>query len=251
MGKGAKIFILLLILGFSPQRVIKNFHLLGFDKDGNRNYEVWAEVAEIFNEQVKMYKVKANLYGEQNLIIKAEKAFLDKTTQNLELEKNVNIASEDKVLKTDFLHWDIKNKKAKSVSPVELCESDFTIKATGLEADLDNQKTVLKNQIHLSLRERTFTLITCRGPMEIDYKNNIAILYNQVKVDDKEGEIFSDKMEVYFDPETRQIKKIKALGNVKIVRADSITYAHEAEFDVGSKKLILKGEPRLVIISER
>ena len=251
MKKFLELFILLLILGASPQRVIKDFHLLGFDKNGNRNYELWAQRAEIFEKKVKMHKITANLYGEKTVFIKAEKAFLDEDAQNLKLEKNVNITSEDKLLLTQSLDWDIKENKAKTSSEVEIKEPEFTIKATGLEADLNNKKTILKNKVSLSFKKRVFTSVSCQGPMEIDYKNNIAILYNKVKVDDTEGQIFSDKMEVYFDPESKKIKKIRALGNVKIVRKDSVTYAKEAEFDVNSKKLTLKGNPRLLIISER
>ncbi len=108
-------------------------------------------------------------------------------------------------------------------------------------------------------------VITCDGPLEIDYGKNIATFSNNVKVDTQDALIESDKMDVYFggtgagkDMPAEQagmaamgnkIEKIVARGNVKIRQGENVSYSDEATYAALDKKITLSGKPRLVIYS--
>ena len=44
-------------------------------------------------------------------------------------------------------------------------------------------------------------IITCDGPLSIDYEKNFATFNNNVKVDRQDSQIYSDRMDVYFNRE--------------------------------------------------
>lgn len=89
--------------------------------------------------------------------------------------------------------------------------------------------------------------ITSKGPLEIDYKNKIATFIDNVQVVRPDSTMFSDKLEIYFDGDGNKISHVVALDNVKILRDANISYCKRADFDMASDKLVLSGEPKLVI----
>ncbi|MCX5703233.1 MAG: hypothetical protein NT066_01900, partial [Candidatus Omnitrophica bacterium] len=110
------------------------------------------------------------------------------------------------------------------------------------------------------------TVITCDGPLEIDYDKNVATFNNNVKVERPDVVIYSDKMDVFFtsnkgEPKAagrpleanalmgNKVDKIIARGNVKVVRGENISYSDEATYSAVDKKLVLNGRPRLIMYS--
>lgn len=104
------------------------------------------------------------------------------------------------------------------------------------------------------------TVITCNGPLEVDYQSNIAIFRNNVKVNDERGEIFADQMDVYFATDSEDGKKVEGIegmgidkiiciGNVEIHHGENITYSEKAIYDTETGMLTLTGSPKLVIFS--
>ena len=92
-------------------------------------------------------------------------------------------------------------------------------------------------------------IITCDGPLYVDYQNNISYFNKNVVVQDKDGKIFADKVIAYIDPERKRIYKAKALGNVKIVHKQNVSYSNKAIYLVDEGKAILIGRPKVVIYS--
>lgn len=100
-------------------------------------------------------------------------------------------------------------------------------------------------------------IITCDGPVEMDYQKKVTVFKNNVKVDTADTLIYSDIMDVYFSSDAKaqpsfgraQIDKIKAYGNVKVVRGENISYSDEALYNISDNKIILLGRPKLVISS--
>jgi lipopolysaccharide assembly outer membrane protein LptD (OstA) len=79
-------------------------------------------------------------------------------------------------------------------------------------------------------------VITCDGPLDVDYEKNIAIFNNNVKVEKPDLIIYSDKMQVYFTPKQQvkasvkgpaaissSVNMIVASGNVRILRGENIS----------------------------
>jgi lipopolysaccharide export system protein LptA len=109
-------------------------------------------------------------------------------------------------------------------------------------------------------------VITCDGPLQIDYAKNVATFKDNVKVDTQDNLIYSDLMDVYFlKQETpgqataaadtnaammgTKIDKIFCKGNVKIVRGENTSYSEEALYTAADKKITLTGRPKLILYS--
>jgi lipopolysaccharide export system protein LptA len=69
-----------------------------------------------------------------------------------------------------------------------------------------------------------------------------------VKITDQRGEICADEMKVVFDPKTRKIVRVVAIGNVKITREGNATYSKRAVYTVRDGRVRLIGKPRIVVI---
>ncbi|MFQ5681231.1 MAG: LptA/OstA family protein, partial [Candidatus Omnitrophota bacterium] len=72
---------------------------------------------------------------------------------------------------------------------------------------------------------------------------------NNVKVTHAQGEMYADKMVVFFDGQAKGIKRVESYGNVKIVNGENTTYSQTAVYSARDKKMVLTGRPRLVIYS--
>jgi hypothetical protein len=129
----------------------------------------------------------------------------------------------------------------------------FAADAEERAADSQNEdgqvRSTLKSPAHAEQVEVTIypaTIITCDGALEVDYENSKAIFHKNVHITDERGELFSDVMEVFFSP-TKEIDRVIASGNVRIVRGQDTAYADEATYIQREGKMLLKGAPKLVI----
>ena len=89
------------------------------------------------------------------------------------------------------------------------------------------------------------------GPLEIDYNQAKAIFNKDVVVVSKEGRIEADKGIVYFDKDRQTIIKIICEGNVKIEKENNVSFAEKVIYLSKEKKIVLEGNPRLVIFPEQ
>ena len=91
--------------------------------------------------------------------------------------------------------------------------------------------------------EKVPTVITCAGPLNVDYNNNIAILNKDVLVEDKYGNIRADKIKLIFNKDKKKIERIEASGSVTINQEDKIATCGEAVFIMESRIVLLTGDP--------
>jgi lipopolysaccharide transport protein LptA len=87
--------------------------------------------------------------------------------------------------------------------------------------------------------------------MEIDQKNNKATLRKNVVAIQKDQTLKADKLEVYFNPETQQIKQMVCTGNVEIIQGENSTFSQRAIYNAIEKKIILTGRPKLIFVMEQ
>ncbi len=134
-------------------------------------------------------------------------------------------------------------------------------------AELSQINIMLEKNVRLDIQpddkkenKKEKIVITCDGPLDIDYDKNIAVFNNNVKVEKPDLTIYSDKMQVYFTPKqgdgvkaqespvmSSSINKIIALGNVRIDRSGNTSYSQEAIYTALDKKITLTGRPQIVI----
>ncbi|MCX5714340.1 MAG: hypothetical protein NT033_05935, partial [Candidatus Omnitrophica bacterium] len=135
-------------------------------------------------------------------------------------------------------------------------EKDVTVKINSTPDPKQAMDMLAMNQI----------IITCDGPLEVDYQHNVATFNNNVTADKGDAVIYCDSMDIYFNntkdkgaPKTdkpqstvlsgNKIDKILAKGNVKIVKGQNVSFSDEALYTAVDQKIVLKGKPKLVIYS--
>ena len=89
------------------------------------------------------------------------------------------------------------------------------------------------------------TVITCDGSLDVDFEKNMAIFNDNVVVEDRKGNVYSDQMKVYFMGEGREISLIEAYGSVVIDIDGKIAKSDKAVYNVSEGLLVLTGNPRI------
>jgi len=266
---------------------ISEFSLASFGEKGKKAWDLSGKSADIFNEVVKLKDVVGNLYGDkEDIKLTADKGDFDKVDGKVHLEENVVITtSSGTKLTTDSLDWDRKNHRVTTKDVVNIERGNMVTTASGALGEPNLKKVNLEKDVTVNINPETNEkskestvkkkiVITCDGPLQIDYDKNIATFNNNVRVDTQDAIIDSDIMDVYFgkagaDRDTSgskkadadlgsalggsamgsKIDKIVARGNVKITRGENVSYSDEATYNAFDKKIVLSGKPKLIIYS--
>jgi LPS export ABC transporter protein LptC len=257
---------------------ISDFSLAGFGEKGKKSWDLSGKSADIFTEIIKLKDIVGNLYGEkEDIKLTADKGDFNKSEGKVHLEQNVVVTtSSGAKLLTDSLDWDRKNQVVTTNDKVNIERENMVTVAYGAQGQPNLNKITLQKDVMVKLNpsavdkrkegpEKVATVITCDGPLAIDYEKNIATFNNNVKVDRGDLLIYSDKMDVYFMPSDKdkvsrpkaetdammgtEVDKIVAHGNVKIIRGDNTSYSEEAIYTMADKKITLLGKPKLVLYS--
>ncbi len=267
----------------APDEMISSFTVSGYTKGGKKQWDLEGKSADIMTQEIKLIDVTGKVYGkETDMTIVADEGTLNRIDNSIHLEKNVRATTDDgATLTTDYLDWDAQRQLLSSDAPVWIERGMMEAQGTGIVAQPALSFVELKKDVtvKISLEEKTDdsaqkqdaddlsqdeppppTVITCDGPLEVQYEKNMAIFRDNVKVKDNRGEIFADKMDVYFGAQTEKskqmegmegmgIEKVVAVGDVEIHHGGNITYSQRAVYDAATGKLTLTGQPKLVIYS--
>ena len=259
---------------------INGFSLSGYGERGKKSWDLSGKTADILNDVVKMDKVVGNMYGVQdNINLTSDKGEFNKAEGKVHLQDNVVITTTSGAkLTTDSLDWDRKNQFVSTKDLVNIKKDNMTVVATGATGQTSLKKVAFNKDVRLDIDQagkdklappdpKNKIVITCDGPLQIDYEKNVAVFENNVKVERPDSVIYSDRMEVYFLPGKKsevkdnkeekapggmnggKIDRIFASGNVKVVRGENISFSQEAVYSAVDQKLTLSGRPKLVIYS--
>ncbi|MFZ2937464.1 MAG: LPS export ABC transporter periplasmic protein LptC [Candidatus Omnitrophota bacterium] len=263
---------------------IDDFSLAGYGEQGKKTWELFGKSADIFGEVIKLKDITGNLYGkEENIKLTSDKGDFNKAEGKVHLEENVVITTTSGAkLTTNSLDWDRKNQQVNTKDVVNIERENMLAIATGASGAPNLNKVNLEKDVTVEIfpaeKEKTKDeaikekiVITCDGPLQIDYEKNVAVFNNNVKVDREASQIYCDKMDIYFlknsdkkqdtvkiPDEANQsssfmsntsIDKLICRGNVKIVRGENISYSDEAVYSAIDKKITLTGRPKLILYS--
>jgi len=263
---------------------IGDFSLAGYGERGQKNWDLAGKSADIFEQVVKLKDVIGNLYGkEENINLTADRGDFNKTDGKVHLEKNVVVTTTSGTkLTTDALDWDRKSQNVSTEDVVHIVRDNMTTTARGAFGEPGLKKVALKKDVRVDIETvqdsdkeagaAEKVIITCDGPLDIDYAKNVAVFNNNVKVDRSDSIIYSDKMDVYFlsgpsqEPKASadkekdkdgqspgfmgsKIDKIVAKGHVRVIRGENVSYSDEAVYSAKDKTLTLTGRPKLIITS--
>ena len=93
--------------------------------------------------------------------------------------------------------------------------------------------------------EKTPVIITSET-LVADNKNNTAIFEGAVTAKTDTMTMYSDKMTVYYDNSESKVKKIHAVGHVKVNKEERVLFSHEAIYMEDGEKIIFTGNPKAV-----
>jgi len=248
---------------------VGDFSLSGFGDKGKKSWDLAGKSADIFSEVVKLKKVVGNNYAQNDTInLTADNGDFNKKSGLVHLQDNVIIttASGSK-LTTDTLDWDRKQQIVSTLDRVNFARADMHLSGQGAQGQTGLKQMMLDKDVRLDILaldkqvgKKEKIVIICDGPLDVDYEKNIAIFNNNVKVEKSDLIIYSDKMEVYFTPKQQNkgavgdlagisssLSKIIALGNVRIIRGENISYSQKAIYTAIDKKITLTGKPQIII----
>ena len=227
---------------------VKVFSISGFSDSGIKAWEMHGKSADIFSETINLFDIYADSYGDNVKVnLKADNGVFDRKTNNIELKDNVRIVTDEgTALDTETLNWDAKEGIVYTDTRVFIKRKEMDIVGTGALSRHSLKLAQLDSDINVDLKDPP-AVITCDGPLEIDYEKNIAYFNNNVKVVDKETSINTDKATAYFEPKKRSLKMVFCQGNVSIKRGEDVTYAEQLTYLPGEGRVMLEGRPKIII----
>ncbi|MFH1854682.1 MAG: LPS export ABC transporter periplasmic protein LptC [Candidatus Omnitrophota bacterium] len=254
------------------EQKIDGFSLVQYDDGGGKKWEMNGRSAELEGDKVKIDAVSLLSSNNQTFLkLKAKEGEFDKVEKIVYLQNNVVMKSSDgTMLTTDSLNWDAGTKNVFTEDPVNIKKSDFEVSGKGAQVDLENKIAELREDVTANIESLPSgysrsgvdpsalsetgdlrTTITCDGPLEINYNKNKAVFLNNVKIEDIQGNILADRIDVYFNKGTKRIRCVVARGNVKIINGENVTYSEKAIYLVEEGRVVLPNRPKLVIQNER
>lgn len=256
------LFSFMMVLGIYADdslQQFEGFNLVGYTDDGEKAWDLNSETADVDGAIIKLTNMEANAYEQERLNLTAQEGFIDKISGHIHLERDVVITSEEgDQLITDSLDWERDNDLVKTEDQVVLTRGSMQATGLGMKAHPGLKNAELKEDVTVRVNiepekpKGQFVTITCDGPMEVDQNKQMAVFHNNVvAVQEVEGrELKADKMEVFFDMESNQIKKLICTGNVSVIQGENKSYSDKMVYTAENQQLTLSGRPKLVFYTE-
>ncbi len=229
---------------------VTSFTIDGRSPKGVKQWHLEGNSAEIVGEDIYLKDLKAVAYSDAATVnLSSDEGIYNKSKGAVELMGNVNIVSTDGlVLTTEKCKWSQITKEISTDSLVRIKSEGMDAVGTGGIANADEKTAMLKADVKVFIDPDT--KVNCDKALEVDYDKNIAIFHENVKVEDKDGKMFADKLTVDFDPKTQKIAQVVAEGNVKVKKGKSYTLSEKAIYTDSTKSAKLLGKPRVIIAPE-
>ncbi|NWG04577.1 MAG: lipopolysaccharide transport periplasmic protein LptA [Syntrophaceae bacterium] len=97
--------------------------------------------------------------------------------------------------------------------------------------------------------DKGFGFTASRAPIDItsdtveaDQKTNTVIFKGNVIAKQEDTTLYANTLTIFYDPNTKKLKEIVAVGNVKVVQLDRRATGQKATFDQDKNKVIMDGE---------
>jgi len=240
-----------------PPQEFQGFNLQGYGDDGKKAWDVKGDTANIVGSEIILSNVDANAYGDKKMNLVAESGVINQDSGNMHLEKDVIITSEDgSQLLTDSLDWSRNEDLVTTEDDVLITDEKVTISGKGITARPGLKTAQIREDVTALVNtepkneDGKIVTITSDGPMVIDQTLSVATFQDNVVAVQNDQTLKADRMEIHFDGDMSDIKKIVCIGNVEIIQGENRTYAQRALYDASQSKLILSGRPKLILLTE-
>ncbi len=235
----------------------EGFNLAGYKQGGQKAWDVKGDTADIAGTTITLTNIVANVYEDPQMNLTAKTGTVDQVNGLIHLEKDVVITSETGAqLKTQSLDWERARDLVTTEDKVLIKDEKVEAVGTGVVAHPNLKTAEMQEDITLKIKtqpeeaDSQIVTITCDGPLEVDQAKSKAVLQNNVVAVQGNRELKADRMELYFDEETNQIKELICLGHVMIKMGENTSYSEKAVYTAKDQKLVLSGQPKLILMTE-
>lgn len=239
--------------GLSDDRADHTVHLFTFAKynaSGGKEIEIEGDSANLMEEVVLLSNVMAKAYAEEVAVtITSDKGKYHKKANQVDLEENVVATTDNGTrLMTEKLTIHPSDRKMETQVQTEVKKDNIDIEGLGAAGDTRLKKVQFKKNVTVVIQDTQQkaskpTVITCDGPLVIDYEKNIAHFKNNVVAKDERGTLTSEVMDVYYNRVSRRVSKIVALRNVVIENPDgNKTFSESVIYLADEGRVILGGD---------
>ncbi|OGW81125.1 MAG: LPS export ABC transporter periplasmic protein LptC [Omnitrophica bacterium RIFCSPLOWO2_12_FULL_44_17] len=237
---------------------VYSFSFSKYNSSGSKELEIEGDSADILAQNVKLINVIAKAYAEDSPVtITADKGDFNRSTSQVKLKENVVATTETGTrLMTNELDIFPSDKRLETQEVANVKKDNISIKGTGAESDSQMERVHFKKNVTVMIQNpdsetKKPTIITSDGPLEIDYKRNVAFFKKNVQAVDDRGTLKSDFMDVYYDKELKQVSKMVARGNVIIESKEgNKTYSDSAVYLAKEGRVVLGGDVETEYVAE-
>ncbi|MBI3314089.1 MAG: LPS export ABC transporter periplasmic protein LptC [Candidatus Omnitrophica bacterium] len=239
--------------------VLHKVYAFSFSKytaDGKKEIEIEGDSANILTQTVDLMNVVAKAYAEEvPVTITADQGSYDKTANMVHLQKNVVATTENGTrLLTEELDIHPAKQTMETEVMAEIKKDNINVKGLGAQGDSQLKKVQFKKKVTVMVqdpdaKDQGPTVITCDGPLVVDYEKNIAHFKDNVEAQDARGKLTADVMDVYYNKVTRRVSKIVAIGNVVIENPDgNKTYSDNVIYLADEGRVIFGGDAEALYV---
>ena len=229
---------------------VYSFSFAKYTPEGEKEIEIEGESANILTQNVFLMNVVAKAYAEETPVtITADRGNYDKTHNKIRLRENVVATTEDGTrLLTEELDIHAEKRIMENSVDTEVIKDNIDIQGQGARSDAHMKKVKFKKNVTVIIQDTGDltsgpTVVTCDGPLVIDYDKNIAHFKDNVVAEDHRGTLRADIMDVYYNRIGRRVSKIVAIGNVIIESPDgNKTYSDNVIYLADEGRVILGGD---------
>lgn len=239
-------------LGRPGADIISTFTLVGHTESGRRKWEVQGKTADLLGDTVRLSPVSAKTFGKVEVHLTADEGEFHKVSQDVHLQGNVvAVTSDGARLVTDSMDWVQQTETGTTRDPITVTRPGMRAVGVGGMGQPRMKKVRLDRQVTVTLEGQGGpTVITCDGPMEVDYGRNRARFHRNVLVRDSKGFVQADRMDATLDSVTSRMDKATFWGHVEIHHGSEVSRSNRAEYWQLRGHVLLTGHPRLVMFTE-
>lgn len=239
-----------------PLHKVYSFSFSKYTTSGDKEIEVEGDSADVLARSVILKNVIAKAYAEESPVtITADQGEIDKATSKIRLERNVVATTENGTrLLTEALDLFPTKKLLDTSLEAEVKKDNINIEGLGAQGDSRLKKVKFKKNVTVIVKSpdsdtKTPTVITCDGPLVVNYDENIARFHQNVVAEDERGKLRADTMDVYYNKDTRKVSKIVAVGNVIVDNPDgNQTFSDNVIYLAEEGRIILGGDTEALYV---
>ncbi len=238
----------------SEAHKVYSFSFSKYATSGKKELEIEGDTANILAKIVALNNVIAKAYADDNPVtVTADQGIFDKSTSTVHLANNVVATTQEGArLITNKLDIHPSEKSLDTEDKVSVKKDNIDVDGLGARGDSLLKKVQFHKNVTVVIqsddpKSSVPTIITCDGPLDIHYEQNIAHFHKNVVATDHRGKLTADNMDVIYDKVSKRVDTIVAKGNVAIITPEgNATYSDEVTYLAKEGRVIMGGSTEAV-----